>query len=56
MKILTWDNRTLYLYRIGDPDTDGSDKLYCKTAGGEKVVITWSEVLLCFGSYIFQSK
>ncbi|MDR0295167.1 MAG: hypothetical protein LBH91_03115 [Prevotellaceae bacterium] len=56
MKILTWDNRTLYLYKIGDPDTNGSDKLYCTTDSGDKVIITWGDVLMCFGSYLFQPK
>ncbi len=53
MKILTFDNETLYLVRIGAPDVDGCDKLYCKDEQGKNVVITWGNVLCCFGSYSF---
>ncbi|MDR3350724.1 MAG: hypothetical protein LBN98_03620 [Prevotellaceae bacterium] len=53
MKILTKDNRLLYLWRIGEPDVNGCDKLCCRDEAGEKVIITWGDVLLCFGSYTF---
>jgi len=55
MKLLTKDNQLLYLYRIGESDTNGSGKLFCKTAAGDKVVITWSDVAMCFGSYTFST-
>ena len=51
MKLLTRDNRLLCLWRIGEPDKDGCDKLFCMDEAGKKAIITWGDVAMCFGSY-----
>jgi hypothetical protein len=52
MKILTKDNRLLTLCSIGKADIEvGSDKITCRDENGKKVIITWSDVALAFGSY-----
>ena len=53
MKILTTDNRLLYLVKIGEIAEKGSEKLLCRDDSGNDVVITWQDVALSFGSYTF---
>jgi len=54
MKILTKDKRLLTLVRIGEAECEkGSNKITCRDATGENVVITWDDVELVFGSYNF---
>jgi hypothetical protein len=54
MKILTKDKRLLTLCIIGEAGGEhGSDKIVCKDEHGRRVTITWSDVALAFGSYVF---
>jgi hypothetical protein len=53
MKILTTDNRLLYLVRIGEVSEKGSNTLLCKDDAGTDVVITWQDVSHSFGAYTF---
>lgn len=53
MKILTTDNRLLWLDRIGEVAEKGSQNLYCKDDAGKTVVITWQDIALSFGTYTF---